>query len=111
MILRPLSGIILAAMLAQAPATPPAQDAASQEDQEPRVKIQVDVVATVPDDEHWVELQSRNFLATGTASEGDLKRITADLELMRETFAQFSPRVRSISSVPSTLIVFRNSSS
>jgi len=111
MILRPLSGFIIAAMLAQTPAAPPTQETTTAEDQEPRVKIQIDVVATVPDDERWIELQSRNFVAAGTASEGDIKRITSDLELMRDTFAQFNPRAREVSSLPATLIVFRNTSS
>jgi tetratricopeptide (TPR) repeat protein len=80
-------------------------------DQEPRVRIQIDVTATVPDDEHWIELQSRNFLVAGTASEGDIRKVAADLELLRETFAQFNPRARAISSVPTTVIVFDNTTS
>ncbi len=111
MLLRPLAGFVLAGMLAQSPAAPPAQEPESPTDQEPRVKIQIDVVATVPDDEHWIELQSRSFVAAGTASEGDIRRITADLELLRETFAQLTSRVKGVSSVPATLIVFRDASS
>jgi hypothetical protein len=80
-------------------------------DQEPRVRIQIDVTATVPDDEHWIELQSKNFLLAGTAGADSLRKVAADLELLRETFAQFNPRARSISAVPTTVIVFDNASS
>jgi tetratricopeptide (TPR) repeat protein len=106
MFLRHLSGLVLAGAFAQAAF---AQDLPAQE--EPRVRIQIDVTATVPDDEHWLELQSKNFMVAGTASEGDIRKVAADLELLRETFAQFNPRARAISSVPTTVIVFDNTSS
>lgn len=102
---RHLIGLVLIASLA------PAGMAQDPEAQEPRVRIQIDVTATVPDDEHWIELQSKNFLLAGTASESDLLRVAADMELLRETFAQFNPRVRAGSSIPTTVIVLRNASS
>jgi tetratricopeptide (TPR) repeat protein len=79
--------------------------------QEPRTRIQIDVTATVPDDERWIEIQSKNFLLAGTAKENDIRRVAADLELLRDTFAQFSPRLNAISSVPTTVIVLRDESS
>ena len=59
-----MAGLALIAVLAQ--------NAAAQEapnDQEPRLRIQIDVTATVPDDGHWLEIQSRDFVVVGTANE------------------------------------------
>ena len=105
MFARHLAGLALLAGLASG------ASAQQPEDREPRLRIQVDVTATVPDDEHWIELQSSHFLLAGTVSEGDLKKVAADLELVREIFAQSSPKARGVSSVPTTVIVFRGSPS
>jgi Tfp pilus assembly protein PilF len=105
MVLRHLIRLVLITALAQS--------ALAQEPdvQEPRTRIQIDVTATVPDDERWIEIRSKNFLLAGTASEDDIRRVAADLELLRDTFAQFSPRVDGISSVSTTVIVLRDASS
>jgi hypothetical protein len=89
----------------------PAAMAQESDVPEPRTRIQIDVTATIPDDERWIEIQSKNFLLAGTASEDEVRRVAADLELLRDTFAQFSPRLNGISSVPTTVIVLRDTSS
>jgi hypothetical protein len=105
MFVRYLIGLALAVAFVQS------VRAQEPDDQEPRLRIEIEVSATVPDDEKWIELQSRNFLLAGTASESDIRKVAADLELLRETFAQFNPRIRAISSVPTTVIVFRENAS
>ena len=89
----------------QQPITPPVDE------NDPRYRIQIDVSATVPDDEHWIELQAKNFVVAGTASEDDIRKVAADLELLRDTFAQINPRIRGVASAPATVLVFRNTES
>jgi hypothetical protein len=94
--------------------------------QEPEFTIHIDVAGTIPDDdanlnvnvfgsipdnETWLELRTQNFLVAGTASEKDLRKIAADLELLRWMYASDFPRAHSVSSVATTVIVFRNGDS
>lgn len=86
---------------------------ASQEpgqQQEPGVRIEVDVVLSVPNKkkEDWIELRSSNFLALGDADEKDLRLAASELELFRSQFAQYFPRAKGTSSVPVKLVVLRD---
>ena len=110
MILRQLaaSALIVALSIgarAQQPQAPP------HDEDDPRYRIQIDVSASVPDGERWLELQSKNFILAGTASENDIRKVAADLELLRDTFAQLYPRVKGVSPTPTTVLVFRNTES
>ena len=76
--------------------------------QDPEFRVRVDVTALAPKDERWIELRSKNFLVVGNDSEERIRKVAADLELFRDQFASFFPRAKAVSSVPTTVVVFRN---
>jgi hypothetical protein len=76
--------------------------------QEPEFRVRVDVTTLAPKDERWIELRSKNFLVVGNDSEERIRKVAADLELFRDQFASFFPRAKAVSSVPTTVVVFRN---
>jgi tetratricopeptide (TPR) repeat protein len=110
MILRQLAASALIVALSVGAEAQQTQAPPHDED-DPRYRIQIDVSASVPDNELWIELQSKNFAVAGTASEDDIRKVAADLELLRDTFAQFNPRLKGVSPTPTTVLVFRNSGS
>jgi tetratricopeptide (TPR) repeat protein len=110
MIFRQLAASVLVAALSagtggQQPQAPP------HDENDPRYHIQIDVSATVPDNERWVELQSRNFVLAGTVQEDELRKVGADLELFRDTFSQYNPRLKGVSPTTTTVLVFRDAES
>jgi tetratricopeptide (TPR) repeat protein len=59
----------------------------------------------------WLSVRSKNFVVIGNAAEPDIRRVGRYLEEFRSAFAMMFPRVDQTSSVPTTIIVFRNDES
>jgi len=59
----------------------------------------------------WLSVRSKNFVVLGNASESDIRRVGRYLEEFRSAFAMMFPRVDQTSSVPTTIIVFKNEES
>jgi tetratricopeptide (TPR) repeat protein len=71
--------------------------------------LRVDVTAALAK-APWFEVQSRHFHVTGDADTKQLRRIAVDLEEIRRQFLTVFPK-KAASSVPTTVIVFRNAKS
>ena len=61
--------------------------------------------------EQWTSVQTRNFLLVGNASERDMRKVAGRLEQFREAFLRLLPVSHFDSSVPLTVIVFRDDTS
>ncbi len=59
-------------------------------------------------EEGWTSVQSRNFLLVGNARERDIRKVAARLEQFREVFLRLLPVEHFDSSVPLTVIVFKD---
>src|SRR5438093_13711489 len=59
----------------------------------------------------WLSVRSRNFLVIGNANEPDIRRVGRYLEEFRSAFAMMFPKVEQTSSVPTTIVVFKNDES
>jgi len=81
----------------------------AQERQEP-FRVEVDVIGkAIRNRGAWAEIQTRNYLVTGDASEKDLRLAASELELFRSQFAALFPRAQGPSSVPTRVVVMRDS--
>src|SRR5437867_5733567 len=56
----------------------------------------------------WLSVRSKNFLVIGNANEPDIRRVGRSLEEFRSAFAMMFPKVDQTSTVPTTIIVFKN---
>jgi len=74
--------------------------------QEYSIRIEVSAALSEP----WFEVESRYFRVIGNADTKQLRRIAADLEEIRRHFLTVYPK-NAASTVPSTVIVFRNAKS
>ncbi len=59
-------------------------------------------------EEGWTSVQSKNFLLVGNARERDIRKVAARLEQFREAFLRLLPVDHFDSSVPLTVIVFKD---
>src|SRR3954469_8519136 len=59
----------------------------------------------------WVSIQSKNFLLVGNAGESDIRRVGRTLEEFRSAGAMVLPKIGQTSSVPVTVVVFKNDES
>jgi tetratricopeptide (TPR) repeat protein len=59
-------------------------------------------------EDEWTSVQSRNFLLVGDASERDMRKVAARLEQFREAFLRLLPVEHFDSSIPLTVVVFRD---
>ncbi len=59
----------------------------------------------------WVSIRSKNFLLAGNASESDIRKVDRTLEEFRSALAAMFPRMDQASSVPTTVVVFKNDES
>lgn len=59
----------------------------------------------------WTSVKSKNFELIGDASEKDIRRVANKFEQFRETFRQLFPKANFSSSVPTRVVVFKNSNS
>lgn len=56
----------------------------------------------------WIRVRSTNFSLVGNASEKDMRRVANKLEQFREVFRTLFPNLKFSSSIPTTVIVFKN---
>src|ERR1700693_1531266 len=56
----------------------------------------------------WLSIHSKNFLLVGNASESDIRRVGRMLEEFRSAVAIVFPKMEQTSSVPTTILVFKN---
>ena len=59
----------------------------------------------------WLNIRSKNFLLVGNASESDIRRVGRTLEEFRSALAMMFPKMEQTSSVPVTVLVFKNDES
>lgn len=59
----------------------------------------------------WTSVRSKNFLLVGNASEKDIRQVAVRLEQFREVFSRLFPTMSVNSTVPTTVIVFKNNES
>ena len=60
--------------------------------------------------DNWVKVTSKHFTLVGNASERDIRTVGTKLEQFRHVFSQLFPQVSVNSSVPITVVVFKNKS-
>ncbi|MBX7171250.1 MAG: tetratricopeptide repeat protein [Pyrinomonadaceae bacterium] len=58
----------------------------------------------------WIEVQSKNFHLIGNASEKEIRKVATKLEQFRETFRILFRQANFNSSIPTNVVVFKNSS-
>jgi tetratricopeptide (TPR) repeat protein len=56
----------------------------------------------------WLSIRSKNFLAIGTASEDEIRRVDRFLEEYRKAFALLFPKIEQSVGTPTTVVVFKN---
>jgi len=59
----------------------------------------------------WLSIRSRNFLLVGNAGESDIRRVGRTLEDFRTALAMMFPKMDQTSTVPVTVLVFKNDES
>src|SRR5262245_29044548 len=59
----------------------------------------------------WLSVQTKNFLLIGTAGDSDIRRVGRTLEEFRSAIAMLFPKMEQTSSVPTTILVFKNDES
>lgn len=58
--------------------------------------------------ENWIGVRSKNFLLVGNAGEKEIRKVAIKLEQFREIFSKLFPKANLNSSVPITVVVFKN---
>src|SRR5688572_11412263 len=61
--------------------------------------------------DNWISVRSKNFLLIGNANEKQIKQVAGRLEQFREVFSHLFPKAVLSTSVPTTVVVFKNDSS
>src|SRR5215471_14907136 len=59
----------------------------------------------------WLSVQTKNFQLVGNASESDIRRVGRTFEEFRSALATVFPKMDQSSSVPTTIVVFKNDES
>jgi tetratricopeptide (TPR) repeat protein len=59
----------------------------------------------------WLSIQTKNFLLVGNAGESDIRRAGRNLEEFRSAITMIFPKMEQTSSVPTTILVFKNDES
>src|SRR5436190_11534913 len=59
----------------------------------------------------WLSIHTKNFLLVGNANESDIRRVGRTLEEFRSAVSMTFPKMEQTSSVPTTIMVFRNEES
>ena len=59
----------------------------------------------------WTKVQSQNFTLIGNASEKDIRQVATRLEQFRDVFSRLFPNAKFETPVPTTVIVFKSTSS
>jgi Tfp pilus assembly protein PilF len=68
-------------------------------------------VAPAYSKDEWVRVQSPNFSLIGNGSEKEIRRVATKFEQFREVLKLVFPKLQFTSSVPTTVIIFKNSKS
>src|SRR5947209_20310610 len=55
----------------------------------------------------WTKVQSKNFTLIGNADEREIRQVAARLEEFREIFSRLSGNLKTLTPVPTTVMVFR----
>ena len=61
--------------------------------------------------DNWISVRSKNFLLIGNANEKQIKQVAGRLEQFREVFSHLFPKAVLSTSVPTTVVVFKNDNS
>jgi tetratricopeptide (TPR) repeat protein len=61
--------------------------------------------------EKWLSIHTKHFLLVGNANESDIRRVGRTLEEFRSAIAMVFPKMEQTSSVPTTILVFKNDES
>src|SRR5215831_16327875 len=59
----------------------------------------------------WLSIHTKNFLLVGNANESDIRRVGRTLEEFRSAISMLFPKMEQTSSVPTTILVFKNDES
>ncbi len=59
----------------------------------------------------WLSIQTKNFQLVGNANESDIRRVGRTFEEFRSALASVFPKVDQASSVPTTILIFKNDES
>src|SRR5262249_15572843 len=59
----------------------------------------------------WLSIRTKNFALVGNAGESDIRRVGRTLEEFRSAIAMMFPKMDQTSSVPTTILVFKNDES
>src|SRR6266850_233313 len=59
----------------------------------------------------WLNIHTKNFQLVGNANESDIRRVGRTLEEFRSAIAMIFPKMDQTSSVPTTILVFKNDES
>src|SRR5207244_1311765 len=59
----------------------------------------------------WLSIHTKNFLLVGNANESDIRKVGRTLEEFRSAVSMAFPKMDQASSVPTTILVFRNDES
>jgi len=68
-------------------------------------------VQAAPARDNWMSVRSKNFQLIGNASEKEIRQVATRLEQFRFVFSGLFPQAKFNSSVPTTVVVFKNDSS
>lgn len=58
--------------------------------------------------EEWIKVRSKNFYLTGNATDKEIRRIATRLEQFRAVFSNLFPKMKFVSPIPTTVIVFKS---
>jgi hypothetical protein len=58
--------------------------------------------------DEWIKVRSKNFYLTGNATDKEIRRIATRLEQFRTVFSSLFPKMKFVSPIPTTVIVFRS---
>lgn len=64
--------------------------------------------ASLPAKDNWTSVRSKNFFLIGNAGEKDIRKAATRLEQFRDVFTKLFPKARINSSVPTRVVVFKN---
>src|SRR5262245_16133544 len=73
--------------------------------------IRIEVTASLPKNDAWIAVRSRNFIVVGNLGEKQLRNIAVDFEEIQHRFFQVFPKDRSSAAAKATIVVFRGSKS
>jgi tetratricopeptide (TPR) repeat protein len=58
--------------------------------------------------DEWIKVRSKNFYLTGNATDKEIRRIATRLEQFQTVFSSLFPKMKFVSPIPTTVIVFKS---